>query len=64
MSRVDKTKDEGIIGDRKGNEHIAENCCADGSCCWNDPTDKRSGEEEEQIIIPPQGRSRDPPNSL
>jgi hypothetical protein len=42
MGKSDKTKDEGIIGDRKANEHIAEKeCCADTVCCWN--TDVHSG---------------------
>ena len=50
MGKSDKTKDEGIIGDRKGNKHIAEtDCCADGSCGWNANSTARSDKEDKAV---------------
>jgi len=48
MGKSDKTKDEGIVGERATNNgeiHAEQACCADGACCW-EKTSKQSVEEK------------------
>jgi len=53
MGKSDKTKDQGIVGDRATNEdigsrdiHAEQACCADGACCWGEKSSKRSVEDK------------------
>ncbi len=62
----DKTKDIGA--EEKGSIHEETECCADGSCCWNNNDSggvKRSqdGGSGDQVT-PPQSHARAPPGQF